>query len=160
MDPIESNVQPAPTSPPSVPGIPTGINELPQEQMRTNLQDLMSKIDNKYQDFNAQKFSSDNATKEGEGEVLRQIFDLLQAKGIDPSNVEQVKAFLDKIKEQDPGLYQQIEEALKGLIGENTQVPPENQEISQDFNEAPKGIDPSENMNINNENIQATQKNI
>ena len=142
MDPQQ--FAPAPESPADIPGAPN-TPELSQEEMNTNLQGLMSKIDNKYQDYSANKFAADNKVQETQGSALRQIFDLLQSFGVDPSNAVQVKGFLDKIQTTQPDLFQQIETVLIQLLGEDiTTAGAEPTTPQQDPN-----MDQS-NMNINN----------
>lgn len=134
MDPL--NVQPAPASPPAVPvgeETPTSSG-LSQEQMIANLQGLMEKINGKYQDFNSDKFSADNQIKEQRSQSLQQLFDLLQSAGVDPSNVEEVKAFLDSMKEKNPELAQQFEQALQILLGQEEAPSDEVPEESQNMN--------------------------
>jgi hypothetical protein len=128
------------------PGIPQP--EVPQmgmsqDQMRGNLQGLMSKIENKYQDFNSQKFSTDNQLKEQSGESLRQLFDLFQSMGIDPSNAEEVGAFLNKIKESNPELSQQLEKVLSSILGDEATTPVGEATMGE---EVPQG---NMNMNVN-----------
>jgi|6_EtaG_2_1085325.scaffolds.fasta_scaffold00424_14 hypothetical protein len=123
---------------PNVPQQP-GIS---QDQMKGNLESLMSRVEGKYQDFNSQKFASDNTLKEQKGESLRQVFDLFQSMGIDPSNVEEVGAFLNKIKESNPQLSQQLEKVLSSILGDEVMTPAEG--------EIPAGGEaPQDNMNIN-----------
>lgn len=147
-----------PTSPASVPGIPASAGQptMSQEEMMNNLKNLMSSIDNKYQDFNSSKSMSDSNVMQDKSQSLREVFDLLQSAGVDPSNVEEVQSFLNKIKENNPELYQQIEKALQSIMG--GEVDPgasvDTGEVSQD----PNAIsDP--NMNINNSN-DTSQQNI
>lgn len=134
MDSLNLNQQPIPQAPvspdatSSIPEVPQ--TEMSQEQMRANLQGLMSKIENKYQDFNSQKFASNNKLQEQEGATLRQIFDLFESVGVDPSNVEDVRAFLDKIKANNPELYQQLETLLSSILGEEN-IPPTGEETIQ-----------------------------
>ena len=160
MDPLtpnQSSVAPAPASPEAVPGIPVdgAQAELSQEEMKKNLQDLMAKIEGKYQEFNTQKFSSDNKTKEQKGEILRQLFDLFQSKGIDPNNPEEVKAYLDKIQASNPELFAQIEQALQSILGDDQAGMEANAAAPTDV--APGGA-PVDNMNINPN--EAPQENI
>lgn len=121
-----------------MPPIANQPGEVPQDQMRVNLQDLMSKIEGKYQDFNSQKFASDNKLKVQQGESLRQVFDLLESMGIDPSNVEQVREFLARIKESNPELSSQLEIALGSILGDEAVGP---EPITEG--------EPLTNMNIN-----------
>ena len=156
MDPLnQSSVAPAPASPEAVPGIPdtTSSTELSQEQMKTNLQDMMSKIDEKYSQFKTQKFASDNMIKKQKGEALRQLFDFFQSKGVDPNNPEDIKAYLDNIKEKRPELYAQIEQAIQTILGDEditTTSPSDMSEIPSDSI--------ANNMNINQN--EASQKTV
>lgn len=142
------SIPPAPASPEAVPGIPEApvSGGLSQEQMKTNLRDMMAKIESKYQDFNSDKFSSDNQIKEQQSESLRQIFDLFQSAGVDLSNVEEVRAFLDDLRTKNPELSQQIEQVLQNVIGEDPLAQSDEAPIAP----GPEGIPPG-NMNINNE---------
>lgn len=145
-----------PPSPQSVPGVPdtVGQPELSQEEMTGNLQQLMDKINSKYQEFNADKFSSDNLIAQSKSQSLRDVFDMLQSVGIDPSNVEQVKEFLDKIKNTNPELYQQVSKAFQDIIaGDDVNEGPEldTGEISQD---------PGSSINMNINTNEAPQENI
>jgi len=162
------NVQDQPVSAPSVvpPVQPEGLAmgaqqtpELPQEQMKTNLQDMMAKIENKYQDFNSQKFASDNKLMEQQGGTLRQVFDLFESMGVDPSNVEEVRALLDKIKETNPELSQQLEIALGSVLGEEPPVEGEVPVEGEIVEEVPGQIMP-EGSNMNMNNNETSQKNI
>jgi len=148
MDPL--NQAGLPMSPPEAPGVPMGAPgapELSQEQMRSNLQEIRSKIEEKQQDLNSQNFVSANREQEMRGDTLRQIFDLFQANGVDPNNLEEVRVFLEKIKASNPELSQQLEQALKTVLGEEG-LPQENM---GDMGEENGGMSP-ENMNINNIN--------
>jgi len=136
MDPLESSVAPAPVSPQSVPGVPEA-GGLSQDQMKANLQELMAKIQTKKQDLDSQEVASTGQIKEQQNNALRAVFDMLEQAGVDPSDPEQVKAFLDQIKQQDPALGQQIETAMQSLLGEDPEA------------EQPA---PENNMNINPSN--------
>ena len=133
MDPLNQNSVPTFPTPPVGAPVANQSPELSQDQMKANLQDMMGKIDGKYQDFNSQKFASDNKLKEQKSESLRQIFDFFQSMGIDPSDVEEVRVFLDKIRKTNPELSQQIEQALASLLDEEEMEP-----ITEEF--------PSDNM--------------
>ena len=124
MDPLTQQVPPQqapqpvqnPSTGPDVPSTPASAG-LSQDQMKANLQQLMSKIQSKYQDFSTQKFSHNVQMQKQKSKSLRQLFDLFQSQGVDPNSPEEVKSFLDKIKGNNPELYQQLEQALLVLIG-------------------------------------------
>lgn len=146
MDPLQNQIPPVPESPASIPAA-QNEPELSQEQMKANLSELMGKIDRKYQDFNSHKFSSDNKLNQTNGEYLSQVFDLLQQNGVDPSNIEEVRAFLEKVEDKDPELAKTLKDALQIILGE------EEGNVSEDGEVAlPKNLADSvsqENMNTN-----------
>lgn len=134
---------------------------LSQEQMKGNLQDMMSKIDQKYQNLNSQKFVSSNKDSEGKNSMLRNIFDMLQLNGVDPSNVEEVRAFLEKLKQNNPEQAQQFESVLESLLGEEIL---DKGEISEDIGLVNSGIAPQDDQimsdNMNMENNEVSQENL
>ena len=127
-----------PPLPPSPAGVPVGIS---QDQMKGNLQDLMEKIQGKYQDFSSANSEVTSGLGLQKELSLKEVFDLLRSLGIDPSNVEEVNAFLEKIKQTNPELYQQIEKSLETLMGPEEEA---SQDVTQGAGEIPPG-----NMNIN-----------
>ena len=134
MDPLSQNIQDPGLQPtPSVSSTPVS-EELSQEEMTQNLKEMMEKIQSKYSEFGAQDFSTKNKQKVLEGQALREIFNLLQSMGVDPSNVEEVGAFLNKIKETNPELSKQIEESLQALLGEEQSTSQEDETDSSNMN--------------------------
>ena len=116
MDPNQLS-SPAPAGiAPQMGGVPA-TPELSQEQMKSNLQDLMSKIQGKYQDFNSSKFAAANKTVAQRSAAMRQLFQMFEAMGVDPSNAKQLKDYLTKLKQSNPEVYQQVEDALEALLG-------------------------------------------
>lgn len=159
-----STVAPPPVSPEGPMGIPVGttsqdpatMGSLTQDQMKANLQELMSKIEAKMQDFNSQKFSTDNKLKEQQSQALRQIFDLFKSNGVDPSNLDEVSAFLQKVKDTNPELAQQLEKALEIILGEDPLIP---EVIENQGGESASTGETPDNMNINT-NDQAIPQNV
>lgn len=133
------NFQPASESPDNVQGSPETLvpPASSPEEMRANLEDIKAKLDGKFQDFNSSKFSTDNQMKDQQGQILGLLFDLLEKEGVDPSNPEEVKAFIENIKVQNPELGDQLEQALQVILGD--EVPPSDQVPLEE-----------DNMNINN----------
>ena len=159
LTPPPSTVAPAPMSPDSPAGIPAGMTSadpatmggMTQEQMKANLQELMSKIEAKMQDFNSQKFATDNKLKEQQSQALREVFDLFKSNDVDPSNLDEVSAFLQKVKDSNPELAQQLEKALETILGEDPLIPEvmENQDTDTTETASPDAGGASDNMNIN-----------
>lgn len=162
MDPANQQTPPGntPAPVPTVGGaaVPPQAS-LSQDEMKNNLKDMMAKIDSKYQDFNSQKFASSNKAKEQQSQLLRSVFDLFQAKGIDPSNVQQVGAFLNKIKTTNPEMAKQLETTLLSILGEEVEAAasPQGDQGAQ----APDAVTPPDNsqtdMGSNNMNTNADE---
>ena len=183
--PIDQGASAIPAGSPSLdvaPGASGAASPVPpgapmtQNQMVSSLTEMMTKIQGKYQDFNARNFSSKNKVNEQQGEALRQIFDLFESNGVDPSNASQVGAFLDQLKQSNPELYQQFTAALQVILGDDTmasmtppidntqEVPPQSapavtpEEVTAPMPPVP-GSESSDNMNINT-NDQTVPQNI
>ena len=148
--PQANEFPPVPTSPAGVPGIPPTADEtaLGQEEMKARLAEVMAKLEGKYQQFDAGKFGTENKMAQMKSDALSELFSMLQSKGIDPNNPEELKGFLDKIKEGNPELYQQIVGALNAIIGSEEQMNP-NVGEQPDPNSI-ESVPETNNMNINN----------
>jgi DNA-binding TFAR19-related protein (PDSD5 family) len=140
-----------------------GQGVLSQEEMKANLDSLMAKINSKYREFGEQVGITKSMTKEQKELALQELFDLFRAMGIDPSDEEQVREFLDKIKLSNPELYQQIEKALTELVDEDEDeegieeedIEEEGENEMLEGDQTFEGGNPLENMNIDqNEDIQ------
>jgi len=130
------------------PGQSTGGSATPEQMAK--LQELMDKVESKYQDFNSAKLSAGNQNEDQNNDALRELFDMLTQAGIDPSNPDEIQAFLDKVKVADPEMFQRLEAALGALLGKDTgaveaEVPDPNAPPQDAF---PEG----QNMNIQNAN--------
>lgn len=151
MDPTQ---QPQPMVPGMSAGAPTAAPAgLSQEQMKANLQGMMSKIEGKYQDFNSHKFAAANQTTADKSSSLRQLFDLFQSMGVDPSDPAALKQFLAQLQQSNPQMYQQVVDALEAMLGDSPQDTP------QTAGTTPTAIAndaPINNMNIDPANAQPT----
>lgn len=159
MDP-QQNFMAAPSSPEQVPGVPEDQNnptslpgdntELSQEQMKSNLDIAMGKVNERYDKLNNELISNDEEIKKGSTQALRDLYDLFKSYGIDPNNPEEVLSFLEEVKKLSPELYTQVQQAIQMLMGglteEETETP---SSITNIPNENNPGIPPADNMNIN-----------
>ena len=128
--------------------------ELSQEEMRANLQDMAGRIDESYQDFNSKKFASQNRIESKKRDALKEVFNMMLEEGIDLENPEEVKSFLDSLRERNAELYQIVESSLEKIFSITEGSPVEGQ-IEEGLNEegvTPQGVEEDE-MNINNENL-------
>lgn len=116
-----------PTSMPPAP-MPEG-GALTQEEMLSNLQGMMGKVEDKYRDLNGQRFSSSNTNEEEKRAAMKQAIMMLQKYGVDFSKPESVTRFLDKLYKANPDAYELFEAAFNALLGNdadggmNTQEP-------------------------------------
>ncbi len=149
MDPLQAQQTPVT---PDMSGSQATTPQLSQDQMKQNLQGLMSKIEGKYQDFNSSKFAASNKTAADRSSALRQLFDMFQAMGVDPSDPAALKQFLSQLEQSNPEMYQQVVEALEAMLGDNG---PQN--TPQNAGTTPTAIAndaPINNMNIDQGNAQ------
>ena len=143
MEPNEQ-IAPVPTSPEGVPGIENQSTDLSEESMRTNLDNVMGQLKDQYATFDNENFSAGVQRNEMRSHALSELFTILESKGVNPENPEEVKAYLDKIRASNPEIAAQIERAINDLLGE--------EEIGGEVNPE---VQPSEDMNINqNEELQ------
>lgn len=99
-----------------------------QEQMRANLQDMMGTVDERMGNLNSMKFAMDNKRQSEKSEGLQILFQRLMELGVDPSDVQQVNAFLEKLKAKDPATYEVFERVFNDLL-QDQESPPEAESI-------------------------------
>lgn len=115
------NQQVAPVQPVAQPYRVPGVQQEPsQEQMYQDLQELMTKIESQYQRFSTLNNQNKAQVQQKKDLMLQEIFDMFVDNGIDPNNAEDVSAFLDSIKQNNPELYQLVEKALQDLMSDPT----------------------------------------
>lgn len=84
---------------------------------RAQLQSLMDQLDQKRGQFNAIQFANKNKAENTRQDSLMKVFEIMQKNGVDPSNMDEVKAFLDEIEKTNPELYQIFVQAFETLLG-------------------------------------------
>lgn len=113
----------APTEPAASANIPTGSGAdtggesmaTPEEMAKLN--ELMDKIEEKYRQTNAAMFAGANQTESFKKDLIVDVFKALQEAGIDITDPESVKQFLDALQESNPDLYELFVTAFNGLVG-------------------------------------------
>ncbi len=111
---------------PTEPNLGTNNTMLSQDQMKANLQDLMSKIQVKKDQLDTSMFDINKTVKESNSVLFGEVYDFFTKNGIDPTDPEAVKAFLDKIKATQPDVYQMIESIINQLMEGSSQNDPTN----------------------------------
>lgn len=127
-------LQGPPPSPPEAQGIPpteTGMGipsmppadpnmQVPQDvspEERQILLDLIEKIKANLGNLRAQDFAGKNSVEMTRRTLLRQAFEKLQLAGVDLTDRESVAAFIANLREQNPTLADQFEQAMAVLLG-------------------------------------------
>lgn len=90
------------------------------EALKSKLDDMFASVEEEYRKMNTNKFSSNNKMERDRIDALRQVLDALQQSGIDLNDPEQIRAFMDQLAQQDPDLLALFEDAMKGLLGEES----------------------------------------
>ncbi len=105
----------------TAPGSSSGLT---QTQMVSTLQDLMGNIESKYKEYQTQSAITQNGMALQKSDVLQNLFDLFQTQGVDPSNPQAVRDLLDKVQQNNPDTYRQIEQSLQAILGGDQTPPP------------------------------------
>lgn len=100
--------------PMGMPEAPGGADVGPEK--RAELQNMLGQLGNKRAEFNATQFSSKNQMESARQEALMQVFKVMQENGIDPNNLEEVKAFIDELERTNPEMYQAFVKAFELLL--------------------------------------------
>jgi len=131
--------------------------EMSQDEMRSNLSDLMAQIEAKYQDFNSAKFSADNKNADANAQALKGVFDMFENLGVDPEDPAQLQTFFDNLRERSPEIADQVEKAIQSIVeGANPPQDGMNSEVAEQMpvedpmgGAMPEGAPQDINMNQN-----------
>ena len=93
------------------------------EMYKKVIEALMEKVQSKYGELNAAKFSGKNQNDAQKNDILKTIFETMKAAGVDPADPEAINAFMAELEQSSPDLYELFTEALNGLLGPDTTVP-------------------------------------
>jgi hypothetical protein len=133
---MQSAVPPAggPVAPdPSQDQIPT-----PEEKaaMVADLEKSGEDVQNKSNEVDAKILNSQQDLDSMRQEIIMNLFNTLKSHGVDPSSPESVRAFLEKLSEQDPDLFDMFEMAFNELSGVTD---PQLEQQAQDASVGPVG---------------------
>lgn len=117
--------------------------EMATPEQKQKLMDLIGKTRDKVGEFNAQSFASDNKIQSQKNDVLGQLFQMLQAAGIDLTDPRSISDFINQLKMKNPPMGQMFEDALNQLLGEDTEggqeAPPQEQPMDPGLGGPPQG---------------------
>lgn len=86
------------------------------EMYKKTIEALMSKVQSKYGELNAAKFSGDNQNAAKRNDILKTIFETMKQAGVDPSDPQAINEFMAELEQNSPDLFQLFTEALNALL--------------------------------------------
>jgi len=124
----------------SIPGEPqSGMEEeFVGEDKKELLRQMIEEIKGKLGEANSLGFVTDNMGKVQKGEALQKVFELLQQSGVDLTNPESVRQFIEKMRSSNPEIAQLFEEVMNELLSddegmeEGMEMPEEEEEYSEE----------------------------
>jgi hypothetical protein len=102
-------------------------------EARAQLLSMLEDMKTKQGQLNSARFAEKNNDEDYRQKALMEVFQSMQAAGVDPSNVDEVRSFLDELEKTNPELYQTFVEAFNILVGgtDNIGLPPGNSALPQ-----------------------------
>lgn len=148
---------PQPMQPPGAPkgdpifappmGSPAGLREpgigMSSDQMKAALAEMTSKVMGKYNEFNANHSIAKNRIDQMGPNILAAIYDFFESVGVDPDSQEEVAAYMQKLRETNPELCDQLETMITRAM-KRTQPAQEEEPIGENMN-----INPNEELSEN-----------
>ena len=121
--------------------IPQEGGEMTEEQMRADLTTGRDQVVNKERELNASRIFNKNSLKEEKMKSLKQLFEMMEDNGVDPTNLESIGEFVQKLEKENPDLAIMFEKAfseLSNIEGEGA-IPAEAGMMGK-FNNLQKGL--------------------
>ncbi len=87
----------------------------PQQQQQ--LLDMIDATRGKLGELNAAHFAQQNSSEAERLGALKEVFSMLEQAGVNLNDPQSVGAFLDKIKQLNPQMFQLFESSLQSLLG-------------------------------------------
>lgn len=139
MPPASPAAIPSPDMPEMAPGMPTGENAPMTPEHKQELLDLLSKVKGEYSKWRSMRFGVQNQSNEFRRAQLKEVFQILQAKGVDLNDPKSVSEFLARLKETAPQHFTAITKALDYLLGSNYET---QQQVEDPLNVPPVAVPP------------------
>ena len=132
--PLQSQGMPTGQDPAAMPG-----QEFASPEERQQLVDLLEATREKMAGLRSTEFAGANSKDAAKLDALRELFSMMQSAGVDLTSTDSVNMFLEKIKNTNPNMAQDFEEALDALLGDDSMV---NDQMSGDSMAAPQQMTP------------------
>jgi len=136
-----------PMDPAMGPVMDSGQQPITDEQYQ-NLTDLLESVREETAKLESGAFATANAAESAMRDAVKALFDELSAAGVDLNSQESVAAFLAKLEQSNPDLYQLFQEAVAQLLGGN-EIPNESQKtVPDELSGAPEGMGGPEGLEM------------
>ena len=96
---------------------PKLVSKVKTGERRAELEAGLEDVMNRDRAINSQEVIAKNKIREMKEKVIQALFTILEDFGVDPSNLESINLFLDKLRQQNPDLLKLFEIAFNDLIG-------------------------------------------
>ena len=103
--------------PSTVPGMPGADTAPMTPEHKQELIELLSKVKQEYSKWRSMRFGVQNQSNEFRKAQLKEVFQILQGKGVNLNDPKSVSAFLNELKKTAPQHYEAITKALDYLLG-------------------------------------------
>lgn len=90
------------------------------EARRESLMGLLGKVDGKMEELGGVQMGTQSAIQQQRADAARELFNMMQAAGVDLTKVEEVSAFLESLKGSNPEMYAMLEEAINSILLDDT----------------------------------------
>ena len=107
-----------PLADPSMMGGQPQINSEEEAGMRFELERMLGKVNDKDATFKEKQVLSSEKLEGLKAKIVKEIFSLMKDLGVDPSDLNSINEFLQKLQQQDPDLYIMFESAINSLSSE------------------------------------------
>ena len=109
-------------------GAPTEMSADGQQPISSaqhlELLQLFDKVKQASGNLNSMQFVAKNRSEQSKRDALKKVFDEMAASGVDLNNPESVSAFMQKLQDKNPDLYQLFEEVMEQLLTDHPKLTP------------------------------------
>jgi hypothetical protein len=109
--------------------------------MLSDLETKAADVQGKNAALKAKEITGANNLDAMRAEIIQDLFKTLEKNGVDPNDPESIRAFLEKLAQDDPDLFEVFEMAFDNLTGA---PPAENEPAGETMPPAPEGAMPGD----------------
>ena len=122
-------------------GMPDGEQlEMSEEEMRFDIESLRKDVEKKKELVERKRSEGKGRVYEKKMEVLKQLYKIMESKGVDPTDINSIRNFLMSLEKENPDLLELFETALR--VATPKEVIPPNLYGVEGEGIQPEGIQP------------------